>query len=196
MNGRDVMANLISFEGCQGDAHFHCPADVAEHARAWGANCGPAAFAALLSLELDQVRNMIEGFGDKFRGFTNLTMMRTWLMRAGFKALDPREVGPKAIMRGVDRWPEHGLVFLQWLGPWMNGKPQEQYKHTHWIAVTGCGGYVYDVNAGEWQGARQWEVQTVPELLRAHRGASGWNVRQVLEVRKVEFCNGGKGLFD
>lgn len=186
-------ATLFPYVGCKGVARFHCPADIAEHARDWGANCGPVALAALLELELPDVFALMDG---GFPGFTNLTMMRSWLKRAGFMALDPSEVGPKAIMRGVSKWPEHGLAFLQVLGPWMNGKPKEQYKYTHWIAVSGCSGYVYDVNAEEWQGARAWELRTVPGLLNAHSCSSGWEVRQVLEVRKFESSDRGKGLFD
>ena len=48
---------------------LHRPADFEQAHLRWGANCGPAAIAAALGLELADVREAVSGGRRKFRGY-------------------------------------------------------------------------------------------------------------------------------
>ena len=140
--------------------------DSAELERAvdsWGCNCGPAAIAAITGRSLDEVRPHLGDFESK--RYTNPTLMFDTLKRAGVRY---SRVG----MRPLE-WPRHGLVRVQWGGPWMAPEVPvgARYRHTHWVGAQRVGPEiaVFDVNCmsvGGWVKAAIWETEVVPWLLR------------------------------
>jgi len=155
-------------------------ADVEVAHDKWGANCGPAALAAVCGLTLDQVRSHLNGFTAK--GYTNPTMM--------FRALD--SLGVAWQRRSDSRWPDHGLARIQWEGPWTApGVPiRARYRHTHWVGSwhssrNGVG--IFDVNAMNSGGRialRDWERITVPWILQecVPRASGTWHITHAIEV--------------
>lgn len=155
----------------------------------WGANCGPAALAAIMGMTLDEVRPHMGDFERK--RYTNPTLMFGALRSIGaeWRAL-PRKDG------AVWDWPRYGLCRVQWEGPWTaSGVPiRVRYRHTHWIGVcapdlkysSAIG--IFDVNCLSnglgWVSRLDWEVMVVPWLLkRCEPRASGkWHLTHVIEI--------------
>jgi len=156
------------------------PADVDRAFETWGANCGPAAIAAIASLTLEELRPHTGSFKEK--GYTNPSLMWSMLDSIG------------ATWRRVpDRsWPRYGLARVQWEGPWTRpGAPAvAAYRHTHWIGACDRrdpdGVRIFDVNAidvGGWIGLGVWVASIVPSLTRRIPRASGaWHLTHVVEV--------------
>jgi hypothetical protein len=161
-------------------------ADDAQRAwEVWGANCGPAAAAAMLGLTLDEIRPHLGLF--ESRRYTSPAMMFGLLRRVGAKW---------STYYGADRWPAHGLVRVQWEGPWTQPgvPPPARYRHTHWIgAVTSGLGLgqvsIFDVNCmnvGGWVDLHTWSMRVVPWLLsQCEPDASGeWHITHAVEVAR------------
>ena len=157
----------------------------AAHAK-WGANCGPAALAAIMGLTLDQVRPHMGDFESK--GYTNPTLMFAALDSIGRRWRRARCVDTPFGMR----WPDYGLVRVQWEGPWTApGVPlRARYRFTHWVAAAreGAGVAVFDVNASGngsgWCSVEDWESVVVPWILSecVPRATGGWHMTHVIEV--------------
>ena len=139
--------------------------DDAQHAAdAWGCNCGPGAFAAVLGLTLDEARQHLRGFDAK--GYTNPTMMRDGLRSAGVAFEKVDTVWPFGV----------GLVRVQWEGPWTEPHVpiRARYRHTHWIGARQCGENIwnqeiFDINCmcvGGWVLLREWVDSVVPWLMK------------------------------
>jgi hypothetical protein len=151
----------------------------------WGFNCGPAAVATMTGVTLDELRPHLGTFEQK--RYTNPTLMFEVLKRLG--------VSWKLRKDGL-RWPNFGLVRIQWEGPWTApGVPiKARYRHSHWIGsmVAHKGGehgqYVFDINClgvGGWVPSREWSTQVVPWLLsQVEPKASGaWHPTHVIELQ-------------
>jgi hypothetical protein len=112
------------------EAHAVKPV-LTDHIRAnelWNANCGPMSLAAILNFHtVEAVRPLIE----PFRGYMSPSEMLVALQRANV------QVEAKKILQRRTPLPRHGLVRIQWKGPWCdNGvNPKAAYRYTHWIAV-------------------------------------------------------------
>jgi hypothetical protein len=126
------------------------PPDVEQASDEWGANCGPAALAAITGRTLAQVRPVVEASDFEQRGYMNPTHVKTALSALGLRFT----------VHGS--WVRRGLLFVQWGGPWLKpGVPiGAAYRNTHWIAVDGA--WVYDVNAshtahGGWIMRSAWD---------------------------------------
>lgn len=135
----------------------------------WGANCGPAALAAILGRSLDEVKRHLGYF--EARGY-----MTTSDMKAALKSLGVRHTH-YAKESGL---PAYGLCRVQWGGSWLRPgvHPGAAASRTHWIATAleGEGDtarrWTYDVNAG-WQRHGVWQVETVRALLAEVKGSDG-----------------------
>lgn len=142
-------------------------ADAQRASDEWGCNCGPAALAAITGRSLDDIRPLMGDFETK--RYTNPTLMFAALTRTGlnwWKVAAP---------------PTHGLVRVQWEGPWTEpGVPMRvRYRHTHWIGLKNPlhasmldqihrDAGVFDVNAmnsGGWIAYHDWVETLVPWLL-------------------------------
>lgn len=151
--------------------------DLARANSEWGCSCGPAAFAFACGLTLDEARK----FFPDFRGWCNTKMMRNALGmigREGAHAKLPDMFGP-----------EPRIVRIEFTGPWTG--TQWAAHHSHWIAtIVGPQArigdrLVYDVNNDKWDGvleAQFWKTETIPELLKRHKRATGWRPTNVFLV--------------
>ncbi len=146
----------------------------------WGANCGPGALAAVMGMTLDEVRPHLGDF--EARRYMSPSMM--------FAAL--RAIRRPWEIVGKD-WPEHGLVRVQWEGPWLaDGVPvPARYKHTHWVAAQRlCGEIgVFDINCIDngsgWVSLTEWVEVVVPYLTEVHRNATGgWHITHAIEIER------------
>lgn len=155
-------------------------ADDADKAyEAWGANCGPTALAAIAGLTLDEVRPYMGDFEAKH--YTNPTLMWAALCSIG-----------KPWYQIGRSWPRHGLVRIQWEGPWTDAgvPPQARYRYTHWIgaAITEDQRIgVFDINCIDngtgWTALDDWKRLVVPALTGLYPKASGgWHVTHGVEV--------------
>jgi len=143
----------------------------------WGCNCGPGALAAIGGVSLDTAREWLGRDEFDRKRYTNPTMMLAALQRSGlaFKSLRQAE------------WPQHGLVRVQWEGPWTapGANPRWAYRQTHWIGSSG--GLVFDINcmcAGGWVDRIEWRDEVVPWLLKTAvpRADGKWHLTHAIEV--------------
>ena len=156
------------------------PDDAERAYQEWGANCGPAALAAIMGMTLDEVRPHLIGFDAK--RYTNPAMMNEAL----------RSIGRPWEKIGA-QWPKYGLVRVQWEGPWTApGVPiRARYCYTHWIGheigVNTCG--VFDINAigncTGWCERGDWETVIIPAILAMYPRASGkWHITHAIEISR------------
>lgn len=140
----------------------------------WGANCGPAAIAAACGLTLDAVRPHLGDF--ESRKYMNVLMVKAAIDSLGFSH------------RSIDSWPVHGVVRIQWGGPWIqDGAPQRWAScATHWIAAKSFASdsWIFDVNGG-WMPRQDWERETAPLIASSIKRADGtWFATHRWEVRR------------
>lgn len=180
-------------------------ADVDRANDAWGCNCGPSSFAAILGLTLDETRRH---FGPEFEAkrYTNPTLMVTALRSAlgapgarwrQLRLVPDRIIGesykvPAAAHIAV-AWPRWGLLRVQWEGPWTRpGVPiAARYRKTHWVGVARRGDEigVFDVNVlsngSGWCSLGDWSSKVVPWILESYPAATGgWHVTHAIEVER------------
>ncbi|MCB1423199.1 MAG: hypothetical protein KDJ69_12185 [Nitratireductor sp.] len=153
---------------------------------AWGANCGPAAIAAVLGMTLDQVRPFMGDFEKKH--YTNPTLMWDTLRRIG--ALFSYRGGEL----GRNNWPIYGFTRIQWEGPWTRpGVPKvARYRHTHWIGVNAIDSNnigIFDCNATGngtgWTPLTDWENILVPWIIEelVPRANGEWHITHAVEIK-------------
>ena len=145
----------------------------------WNCNCGPAALAFALQVNLDAVRGSIPGFEEK--GYTSPTMMKQALANLGRQCRE-RPTGEPHLF-----CPEIALVRVQWTGPWTakDANPKWAYRATHWICCwreRDFGSLVFDINGGISSFAR-WRLDIVPAIVASiKRADGGWYATHVWEV--------------
>ena len=118
----------------------------------WGANCGPGAIAAIMGMTLDDVRPHMGDFEQKH--YTNPTLMWSTL----------RSIG-RHWCKTKPEWPFHGLVRIQWEGPWTaeGVNPKARYRYTHWVGCIRAAATIgiFDINAlangTGWCSLEDWE---------------------------------------
>lgn len=139
----------------------------------FGANCGPASFAALTGKEVCRVIGYFPHF--EHSNWTNLTQMLRAFDEAGYEMTVHRRA-----------FPVHGVALIQWLGPWTERDFFSRWSlpYTHWIAVEGK--WVFDHTVGSWEKLEVWRDETVPEFLSETPRATGWAVKYGVEVNRVE----------
>lgn len=154
---------------------LYAPTDILGAYESWRANCGPAAVAAILGFEVNDLRECFPLYPEK--AWANPTLIRTVLTLH------------KVRHRNTDRsrrggWPMWGLAFLQFEGPWLADgvSPAVAYRHTHWVAVSDR--TVFDVNAGQWIPGAEWRADIMPLLQDATPKATGWHLRLGIEVTR------------
>jgi hypothetical protein len=149
----------------------------------WGANCGPGALAAIMNMTLDAVRPHLKDFDKKH--YTNPTMMYAALNSIGAKW---------RLIKPLKSWPRHGLVRVQWEGPWTKpGVPMgARYRHTHWVAASKRYAEdniaVFDINAINngtgWISLVDWCEQLAPWLMKeiVPKSNGRWHITHVIEI--------------
>jgi hypothetical protein len=149
---------------------LYTPSDAQRAYDTWGANCGPAALAALLRRPVMTVLRFLDGF--EGRRFMNPTQMQQALHTAQ---------QPFRVRRRLDPGVTYGLWFVQWEGPWTAPKvpARAAYPYTHWVGVAQTedrGQMLYDVNAapwGSWVPKRGWDRVVVPAITHEIPQATG-----------------------
>lgn len=152
---------------------LRAPTDVMIANRLFGANCGPAAFAALLSLQTCDVMQFFAHYETrKFTTFRDMT-----------RALDVCGIG----FAIGSKFPEFGFVQIQIEGPWTKFRQAARWsdKYTHWVGV--CSENIYDINGDEWLSLSAWEEHVLPALIVATQGATGWSVKRSVQVPEQAF---------
>lgn len=162
--------------------------DANEAFREWGCNCGPAALAFVLGITLDDVRPIVERCGFDVRRYMSPTMMQEALDVAKVKWREPskcRKVLPDDV---PDRLPEHGLVRVQWTGPWtaVGANPRWAYGYTHWFAASD--GFVFDINCGLVR-YDDWLRSVPPSVTETiKRADGGWYATHIWEIGVADVC--------
>lgn len=178
--------------------------DAQRAADEWGANCGPAAIAAISGLSLDAVRPHLGDFETKH--YTNPTLMWAALRSLGVRwtcktRLARDAAGAQYGDVGTVPLPEYGLARIQWEGPWTEpGVPiRVRYRHTHWVGCASDPGFpltpgsegplLFDINAmcvGGWITFVEWSRSLVPWLLeQVEPTANGrWHITHSVEIAR------------
>lgn len=147
----------------------------------WGANCGPGAIAAIMGMTLDEVRPHMGDFEKKH--YTNPSLMWSALRSLGVSWKKADEL----------YWPQHGLVRIQWHGPWTakNAPPRWAYRYTHWVAAKRGSGStgIFDINAlangSGWCSSLDWVDTVVPFITSDIPRANGeWSITHSVEVER------------
>jgi hypothetical protein len=163
----------IEKPGALAPESLRAPTDVRLANDLFGSNCGPAALAAALSIQICDVMVIFEQFPE--RPYTTLSKMREALSNIGLHFEDS------------SRMPCFGLALIQIDGPWSDlpGSGRWSARYTHWVAVSGD--QIYDINANAWTGRSDWESATLPLLIATYDRAVGWHVKRGLEILEQNF---------
>ncbi len=162
------------------------PPDLLAAHDVWGANCGPGALAAALSVPVMSLRDVFPWFPKP--AHTTPTKLEQVLHNL---TLQDRTGGWSRIP--VGRILGNGMAMVQFTGPWTDpAHASEPWvrrvapKFTHFVATNVWEGVpqIYDVNHGEaggWLRAIDWERKTMAELLDFYRAerdkrTTGWKV--------------------
>lgn len=137
----------------------------------FGANCGPAAFAAVTQREVCRVMQYFPHFPE--RRWTNLTKMLQAFADAGYATRVEKCAAPS-----------RGVALVQWLGPWTEKQFFSRWSlvHTHWVGV--ADDWVFDHNACCWQPLDEWSAGIAAQLIAEVPGATGWRIKYGVEVTK------------
>lgn len=163
-------------------------ADAERASDEWGCNCGPSALAAVAGLTLDEIRPLMGDFEKK--RYTNPMLMFECLRRID-----------RPFWK-IDGIPTHGLLRIQWEGPWTHpGVPMRaRYRHTHWVGIQqherigiqypgkiSPAAGIFDINAmnsGGWIAFRDWSCELVPWIIKecVPRATGGWHITHRIQV--------------
>lgn len=165
----------------------------------WGATCGPAAIAAALGKNINDVRQAVSPAG-RFKGYMGVRDFREAIPRAGGRIVRAWSRPEKGALK-TDGEPV--IVLLRWLGPW-DGLPRVRatkrhafcYRHgyfgplTHFRQDEHGPGWVFDANnwllnnAGQprWLPWQVWSDRIVPELV-PKRGTGEWAIDWMAQVQ-------------
>jgi hypothetical protein len=163
-----------------GRAPSFVPWDIEVARINFGANCGPASFAAITGKEVCRVMAHFLHF--EHSRWTNLTQMRRAFEDAGYVTM----VRKRAL-------PGRGVALVQWLGPWTERDFFSRWSlvHTHWVAVQG--GWIFDHTVGAWETLLGWRERVAPEFIAEIPGATGWAVKYGVEIAQGRSGCAGSG---
>lgn len=162
--------------------------DLDEAYESWNCNCGPSALAAALGTTLQDVRHrLMPEF--ELKGYTPPSLMLQAVLRAKAQTSSVQIKSGRVAAAMIPRYaPKHGLIRIQWEGPWTASPHTAKwaYNFTHWIAVTRLESmlFAFDVNAGQ-QHYVDWLIETVPRIIESIGRANGkffathlWEIRR------------------
>jgi len=139
---------------------LYSPPDLNAARDRFGANCGPAALAAVIRASIISVMPFFPDF--PARTWTTAGDMRTALDRA---RVDYHETGNCS--------PEYGVALIQFGTAGMH--PIAALKLTHWVAI--CGSFIYDNNWDGWLPMPIWEQVIFSEFQHRNPKIESWRVR-------------------
>lgn len=156
--------NLGHFSASRG---CYSPSDIVESESEFGANCGPAAFSAVVRSPVRVMMGHFPHFPD--RSWTTVGDMRSALRSANVDYLD-----------GAKGLPDFGLALLQLRVNTRPLHPLYSLATTHWVAVVE--NFFYDVNWRGWLPISLWESVLLPQFRFGSKSVVGWEVRNSLVV--------------
>lgn len=162
-----VAPELLNFGKLGAERGLYSPPDIQEAYERFGANCGPASFAAVRRSPVSEVMPFFPGFPEK--DWTTVGAMRRALAAANLPFKDIK-----------NELPLLGLALLQLE---INEKPLHplfSLSHTHWVGV--AGGCFFDVNWGGWLPIPVWEQVVFPKFRFGAKPATGWHLRNAITV--------------
>ena len=145
---------------------LYCPDDLTASFETFGANCGPAAFAALTRTSVSAAMAYFPHYPR--RRWCTIGDMRSALRGAVIEFDDTQGMLPAC-----------GVALIQIEGK--SKHPMALLSNTHWIAIRyGC---VYDINWRGWLPLATWE-QVVFHAIAGNRArrAAGWSVYRGLHL--------------
>lgn len=147
-------------------SNLFSPEDVLFALEIFGANCGPASFAAFLERNVCDVMKYFRHF--PMRQWTTLGEME--------KALSECE----ALWQKINgKLPEAGLSLISFTGPWSQNWAG-RLRHSHWIAYKQH--QVFDINVNGWTTSDNWQSLVIPHLINEIPRCTGWEVLTSLDV--------------
>lgn len=151
------------------------PRDIALAYGIFGANCGPASFAALVGRDICEIMRHFRQFPEK--QWTTTGQMRTALAEYGV----PCERLSNAL-------PSHGVALIQFTGPWTASGAHwaARLRRTHWVACVE--GHVFDINLPQWLTTEEWRASCAEVAVRETPNCSGWVVAGGWTVRCYATC--------
>ena len=146
------------------------PSDGDHAHREWKASCGPNALAGLLGSSVGSLQAAFAAVN--YRGWTNQTQMLGVLRGLG-----------QTVVKDTT-WPKHGLIHVQFTGPWENpGVPAAAaYRQTHWVAIAIGGMLVYEPMVQDWMPRKMWEEVSRKWAIEEIKRCTGWRLRAGLHV--------------
>jgi len=185
---------------------LYTPTDVNEAAARFNASCGPAALAAVQQKTVCDIMRAFPGW----RGYCNPSTMKHAIgLVAGRDSFDEKPgtfwpllglgfvqfCGPweqVSVAASYRRTHWVGLAFVdgQFYVYDVNAVTVDKSAAEKMIGQPFTLANVEKVMAatliqGGWATRDQWEKDTLPQLLRTTKGATGWYMRQVLQVKRI-----------
>ncbi len=161
---------FLSLATMKQDIPLYEPRDM-DAAVKLGARCGHGAFAAALSLPVITAMQGFPRLIEEGVSWVNESAMIEALVRSGrpFHKVSQSD------------WPQHGLVQVQWLGPWSEpGNPSTWSRaRRHWIAVHGD--LIWDANFQMWVSKTDWAILIRAEGVMPAK-ATNWTKITSIEV--------------
>jgi hypothetical protein len=140
------------------------PPDIGEAHEKYGANCGPAAFAALVGKPILEIIHLFPQFPAK--RWTNGGSMKSALAAYG------------VIFKRVSEFPKLGVAHMLIDGPWTGGR--WAFHRSHWFAVNGHD--IFDINShAGWLQRPIWEAHILPDIIASYKGGTGWTFNYGLQ---------------
>lgn len=146
------------------DYGLFCPPDLSQSHERFGANCGPASFAAAGRVSIATVMELFPHFPK--RAWTTIGDMRAACLES---SIGYREINGSA--------PKYGVALIQLVTK--NTHPIAALKRTHWVAI--CGDCIYDVNWDGWLPIAIWEELVFRTLQRHDPNVVSWRIKTGLE---------------
>jgi hypothetical protein len=145
---------------------LYSPPDLYDAHKQFGANCGPASFAAVAR---KPIRNVIHHFAHfPERDWTTIGDMKRALERAQFSFTETSER------------PGVGLALIQLKTAKVWVHPMAALSMTHWVAVYGdC---FYDINWNGWLPIDYWEEIVFRTICRRRPKVNGWVITRALRL--------------
>lgn len=165
-----VMAFAPAAEFCSSNyRRYPVPRDLWVAHTLYQANCGPAAFAAVLGTYITQIMQFFTHFPTQ--PHTNIPQMRGALRSAGVGYDDAGDV-----------WPTDGLCLIQIDGPW-NRSPWAACRFRHWVGARN--GFIYEVNENAWLSLAEWREKVMGPMVAETPKAEGWTLLRSFAVAPV-----------
>ena len=163
-SGNELLAQL-----CRGERPTFVPWDLEIARNNFGANCGPASFAAVTGDRVCLIMQYFLHF--EHSKWTNLTQMRQAFRMAGHDYCLLKR-----------RLPTVGVALVQWMGPWTERDffARNSLPYTHWVGV--IGDWIFENSLENWVSLSEWSAWAQSECVKSIPTATHWAVKYGVEL--------------